>query len=303
MVLEDWTLGTILRQVREEFGLPDQVDTNRKIIDKINQAIGWLVARNQSWPWLRTEFVVDVSPGSTGVGSFTKGSRTVAVASGSVSLRDIILVGDSTADATSGYLVTDDPSGSIILQSQYRGDTVSDATFQIQKGFCRLPDDFIRLVGTSDLSAINTTSLKYAPPAQFDVIKRARNVSSLIQRYYTVKPDPIGLARNFYLALFPYMASLTTLQGEYFRVPPKLLDLSDVPIVPLQDSPILLYVACWLSAITEGDEKAVLYQEQAISLIEAAAKEYQLSDDLNVREIFFEPNWIQGPANFPIFDD
>lgn len=302
-MLEDWTLGTLLRQVREEFGLADQEDINRKITDKVNQAIGWLVARKQSWPWMRTEFVLDVKQSSTGVGSFTKGSLGVVLTSGSIELRDVVLVSDSPTDATSGYLVTDSSSINLTLQSQYRGETVAGAAFQIQKGFFRLPDDFIRLVGTSDLSAINVSSLKYTPPAQFDILKRERNVSSLVQRYYTVKPDPIGLDGNFYLAVFPYMASLSTLQGEYFRIPPKLQNNADRPIVSRQDSTILLYVAFWLFSISESSDRSSIYESQAITLIEAASKEYNLSSDLNTSPTPFEPDWVQGPATFPRFDD
>lgn len=252
---------------------------------------------------MRKEFVLDVSASSTAIGNFNKGSRSVSVTSGSINLRDLVLVSDSPSDATSGYLVTDTTSLAITLQSQYRGEDTVGATFQIQTGFFRLPDDFIRLVGTSDLNAINITSLKYVTPSRFDIIKRERNVSSLIQRYYTIKPDPIGLDHNFYLAVFPYMAGLSTLQGEYYRVPPKLQNNSDRPIVPRQDATILLYIAFWLYAVSDSSDRANSYKEQALILIEAAAKEYDLSLDLNTGSSEFEPDWIQGPATFPRFDD
>lgn len=304
MVLEQWNLGTLLRQVREEFGLTDQEDTNRKITDKVNHAVAWLIQVRQNWPWMRTDFVLDTPAGTQAIISLTQGSRTATFISGSpISPRDVLVMSAIGGDGVNGYIVTEVVGPTITLQSQYRGSTDPVAIVQIQTGFMRLPDDFIRLVSNNSLDSISIGRIHYKRPTEFDNLKNRDTIVSLGSRAYTIKKDPLGIDSNFYMAVFPYIASLSTLQGEYFRVAPKLINQSDVPIVTLQDSLILLHVALWLFAISDGSDQVQTYSSQVATLIDSAGKEFDLSDDLNEDDFDNSFPWIQGPANFQAFTD
>ena len=304
MVLESWDLGTLKRQVRDEFGLDDEANVNRKITDKINQAVQWIIARKQNWPWMRMEYFFDVPVATSGTGTFTKGSRSVIISTGATpSVRDILVPSISTASGTNGYLVSAVNSGVITLQTQYRGESAVAKTYQIQKGFFKLPDDFMRMETSADLNTLVGVEIKYVPPTQFDRVKRDGDIISSFNKLYTVKSDPLGTDRSYYYAIFPFMEALTTVQGEYYRLAPKLVDNGDIPIIPRQESPTLLYFAFWFFALSENEDKADTYLQQASTLLEAMAKEYQLSEDRNISTTAYEPDWIQATANFPVFDD
>lgn len=298
MVLESWDLGTLRGQIRDELNLKSEATVNSQIDDKVNQAVSWICRQRPNWPWMRKEFVIDIAAAGTGVGDFTQGSTSANWDSGTNPAgRDILIVSDSTRDATNGYLVTAFSSPTITLQSQYREATVANKTFQLQTGYKALPTDFLRMDTASDLDSVSGDRLRYATPKLFDHIKRRETGGGVgLPRYYSIVPDPVSLdTSGFYIAFFPYISALTTVQGYYYADPQKLVNDGDVPAIPRNDRSTLFYFACWFMATAKGNERSGIYQNQALDQLRIMLDEYDMSDDLDMSELRDASNWITFP--------
>lgn len=308
MTLENWTLGTLMAQIREEFSVKNTGDENSRIRNKINQALTWLVGMRPNWPWLRKELTVDVSDSVTGTVSATRGSKVVTVAPESVVdlsgivPRDIFVPGSQASDATEGYLVESFSTPQINIISQYRGTTSSSLVARIQKGWFQLPEDFIRLETISRLDRLDAACMVKKSPKIFDEIKKQRLGVGLRDTIYTTTKDPLGTDERIYLGVYPFISSLTTMQGTYWADPAALVNDSDVPPAPRNDRTVLFHFACWFYAQSKGAPSVQFHKEQAMIRLDKMTNEYEFDDNDDAPDPVNDPAaWIQGPENYPEF--
>lgn len=310
MVLESYDVGTLKQELRQDTGFESDSANDERLLAKINQAQSWIVRARPNWPWQRKELSLDVPVQQTGTASVTQGSTTCVVASGSPipSTRDVLVFGSSSSgDGSIGYLVTAVSGQDVTLQSQFRGATNATVSYHIQTGYMELPDDFLRMDLATDVIDQSSRRFTYMDTARFTSIKRS-DVVGLGDRIYTIKPDPLNSTGKFYLAVYPYISTLTTLQGEYFFDPPKLVNDSDVPIVPRNDRLCLFYFAAWFISQAVGvEDKALLYRDQAMSQMQTMKDQAGLSDDIwDQREHFGMPGMDLSAVRdfeFPNFED
>lgn len=295
---ERWSLGEIKARVRAEFNFDDTAHTNDMIADKANQAVAWIVRRRPNWPWQRREFSLDVDDGESAVGDFTKGSREITgSAFGTDWARRIFVPGSSThADNTNGYLIESSDGVTVTLQSQYRGTTDTDVPFQVHTGFLALPEAVVRVDTSTQLTGLGEEEFNYVPPTQFEKLKNRRPYLISGDRFFTVKPDPLGLNGTFYIAVYPFISSITTIRGEYFTIPPALVDDSDEPILPINDRACIFYFTCQFIAMAKADERAGFFSAMAQQELERMTVEYALAEDHDRGMLI--PTTLRGPDQY-----
>lgn len=314
-MIEDWTLGTLKRQIRDEMGLQDTAVQNTVIVDKINLAQSWIVRRRPNWPWLKKEYILDISKDKVGNADFTQGSKTVTFYSGTPLKRDIVIPSSATGDQTNGYLITNvvpyvqQPGTALspaiftaTIQSQFRPPNIGFGDCRMQTGFAQLPKDFIRFDTSADLDSLSGDRIRWRLPKAFDEIKRLQPGPGLGNRYYTVKPDPLGEEKRMYIAFFPYISKLTTIQGDYYAMPDRLVQDSDIPAITVGDRDVLLYFSLWFMSQKIASEQSVFYRDQALSELDRMTKEYALSEDDDTGG-FSDVDWVAPPASYPWWDE
>jgi hypothetical protein len=314
-MIEDWTLGTLKRQIRLELGLQDNPQQNEEIVNKINLAQSWVVRRRPNWPWMKKEYILDVKDDKLGNADFTKGSKTVTFYSGTPVKRDIVIPSGASGDQTLGYLITNvvpyvqapgmalSPAiWTTTIQSQFRSSDLGLADCRMQTGFMQLPKDFIRFDTSADLDSLSGDRIRWRLPKVFDEIKRLQPGPGLGNRYYTIKPDPLGEEKRMYIAFFPYISRLTTIQGDYYAMPDKLTIDSDTPAITVGDRDVLFYFSLWFMTTKVGSDQTVFYRDQALSELDRMTKEYALSEDIDDSEIA-DVDWVAPPASYPWWDE
>lgn len=306
MVLEAYTLGTLLEQIRRELGLDDVGNTNDRIKDKINQAQAWVAGR-RDWPWLRKELNIDVSVPTTMNVNVVQGSNEVEIVDivGTLpSPRDIFTVSSSGGDQTSGYIIAEVNGTTLVLQSQYRGADAELAAAVVTKGFFQLPDDFLRGEALVKFNALGECRPIFRNAKEFDFIRKNTLILSMRGEVYTVCKDPLDEEENFYLGVYPYIGERSSYQFTYARVPQKLVDGADKSIIPRNDRIVLFHLGCWYMAQALGNENFVAYRDAALQKIEDMLSHSDLVDEEENRsETDYDSVFIRGPSNYPSFDD
>lgn len=312
MVLEDYQLSTLRDRIREDFGLTESTTMNSIIDKKINDAQAWVVRRRKNWPWQEVFHNIDVPAAVSDTGDFTQGSRTVgSVPGSSIAARDIITTDVSAStNPTAGFLVQAYSDPNVTLFSQFLNTTEVGKSFRIVKGFFLLPEDFQSLEMATLEGDLEDPKMTWKTPDQIQRLKQEEVIISIKEKVYSVVQDPLsGTAAETnrrYLEVYPYLAQLTTLRLKYWRVPPKLVNDSDVPIIPHSDRMVLFYAAAWFFAQQQHEtEPATFYRNLALTEIEKMAQEYSFADDPDdgERDTGLNFDFIPGPPEYPKFSD
>lgn len=299
MVLQDWTLGTLLQDLRTEFGLADTGEANTALASAINKAQAWVVRRRPNWPWLRKEHLIDVPVATSATVTVTQGSRTV-VSTSLPTVRDVFVAGESLADGTDGYLVTAVGAGSFTLQSQYRSANATGASCTFQKGWFQLPDDFLRLESIYRMYDITGERVYYKSPAEFERIRAQAFGAGIRETLFTVTNDPLSLTHSRFLAVYPFIAGQTTFKLVYWKDVPSLIGYSDVPTIPRNDRPVLFNFAAWFYAQSQGKDTTEFYRDLALQALRDMEKEYDYVDTVeNDEDPGYRGEWVPLPPEYP----
>lgn len=277
-VYETLNLGDFKKRLRAEFGFGDEAENNQLITEKVNQAISSIVRRKGNFPWQRRELSLDLPLGTSGSGDFTQGSRTVSTLSAETTdRRRLLCASTSTENSTHGYLITAASSSSVTLQTQWRGSTGSSMAFTIKNGFAALPAHCMKVDIANRLTTFGEEYFVYRSPREFDMIRWRRTFYASLENYFTVVPDPLEDDSRYYIAIYPYLSSLTTLKGYYFTVPPRLVSDSDEPILPPNDREVIFNLAAYYIAGSRSDTSRLGYFDNlATKGLERMAQEYAL---------------------------
>lgn len=276
MALEEYNLAGLQQQIRKEFSIGEQDSSeNEIIVDKLNQAQDWITRKRTSWPWLRKELVVDIDGPVTATGNLTNGSTSVTSLTTAPSTRDVLTLGSNSV----GYLVTAVTGQTATLQSRYRGNSATGASLSFMQGYIEMPEDFSRISVGVELSSTLGERWIYKTTSTFEHMKRTELVAASLDRFYTVRRDPLGLTGRYYLVVYPYVEQVTTLHGEYYGEPVKLADATDIPSIPRSGRAALFYFACWFYAAAKGRENFAIYRNQALDALYDLRIEAELADD------------------------
>lgn len=308
MALEDYNLGTLRAELKQEFGVRSS-DTSRDTFfnDKINAAIYRIVnARDGIWPWQLRDLVIDVSPSSSGVGDFTQGSSTFVWTSGTKpSLRDVVSVGTGTGDLTSGYTVTDvsgDPN--FVLDANYLGESEAGASYRVAAAAYQLPDDFKKMRNLFDVvdqfRALCPVSIE-----QLELLRRGERIYPGLASVYAVQTDPLGPAHSSYssipfLVVYPYPGQRTTLRGQYIADPQALSSDSDIPIIPRSERRVVYDVAAELLAATFREAQLNYYTGIARESLQMMERSYDYISPFPEEAYHQRLSFLQHPA-YPEF--
>lgn len=275
---EALNLGDYKRRIRAEFGFADEADKNELITNKVNFAISAIVRRKGNFPWQRRELFLDLPLGGSGTGTFTQGSRSVTTTSlVSTDKRRILSPNDPGREGTHGYLITAASTSAATLQTQWRGSSGSGTPFSIQNGFVELPLNVMKVDVATKLTTFGDEVFSYLPPREFDSVRFRTVTWSKLENHFTVVPDPLAETGTYFIAIYPYLTSLTTLRGYYFTVPPKLELDDDEPIVPPNDREVVFNLACYYVGLGRTDSARIdYYQRMAQEGMERMAQEYAL---------------------------
>lgn len=284
MALETYSLLEMRERIRAEFGIDTTSVVEEAVIhEKINDAVSEIVRRRQNWPWLRKSFFLDIPDEAASVGYFTRGSRSVAIdpdAEGlpSPAIRNVIVAG-SGGTAGNVYTVTSIENGVATLSYQFLG-TTGAHPISIRQAYTLLPDDFLRMNTAMPVQDLSDNYLfEYLSNADFEHFRRRQIVGIVNDYRYTVQTDPLSLDGKFYLALHPAPTRLLTITGNYFMVPPKMVEDADVPVIPLNDRPVALHWAMYFYARGKSDERAGMYLRDAEASLASMKDRYELSED------------------------
>lgn len=302
MPLPTWTLGSLLRQLRLEFGEEDDDKTNEILTNKINLAIRQIARARNNWPWLRKDYFIEVPAATAITVGVTQGSTSVTGVT-TVAARDIFVPSAVTDTTVNGYTVSAGGTN-FTLQSVYRGTTEAALSAQVYKGVFELPSDFNRLEYAGFLDSLTGVQMNYVSPVEFDKIKNEIIVISLRDVIYTVRADPLGLTKKFYLCVFPYINELTTIKLVYWGQPTTLANNSDVPVISENDQDCLFYFAAWFYAQARGFESFQFYRDQAMTELRQMMKiTEKVDEDNTVPTTSSDPSsFIPGPPNYPEFE-
>jgi hypothetical protein len=310
MVLEDYTLAVLRDDVLEEFGRSKTDPTLRNKADrKINDAQLWISQVRKDWPWRMQELAIDLQASRSTTGDVLNGGNLILNVQVPLAadLRRVVIDGAIQGQATSGHLVSDVTGTTYTLQSQWLGSDATATTLSIAEAYIELPDDFSKWKNLDGVGAIGEEKFHHRTPLTFDKIKRERNLLGLRDFIYTVKPDPLGLVDNKFIAVYPFISTQLTMHGNYWRSVPKLVEDEDVPIIPRDDRIVLLHGAYWFTAVHLKLETDVVqfYMQQALTSLSNMREAYDLSDDTeNIRDdIPEEPDFVQMPAGYPDIRD
>lgn len=301
-VFDDYTLASIRSELKDEFGGDDTGDVNAKIDQKINQAVDWIVRRRQNWPWLKKEHVIDVASSTNGTGDFTQGSRTVENVTGLPVKRDILLMGEVEGNGTTGYLITNVSGTTVTLDKQYRGTTEVGKIFTLQKYLFALPVDYIRLARISRLDSLLSDRMVYKRTSQFDHIRNSEGMVNIYDTVFTVRKDQLNETALRYLAIYPYVGRLTTFDITYWAKPLKLVEDDDIPVIPATDRMCLFYFAAWFYAQSIGDDRSLMYRDQALQALNDMLAEFEDVDTFEYDEPYDPTRFIEGPRGYPSFN-
>lgn len=310
MALEDYTLQGIRDRIKEDFGLSADTAMDAIIDKKINDALGWVTRRKKNWPWQETLVNIDVPAAATGTGDFTQGSRSVAnVASATPVARDILTADTSSTLPSTGLLVEAFAGGTATLFQQWLDDTEVGKSFRLVKGFFQLPDDFVGMKSVTFEGALDDPRVFKRNPTVLSRLKQEETIINIRQKVYAVVQDPLSGTsaedQRRYLEIFPYLTQLGVLHVRYWRVPPKLVNDADIPIIPHSDRMLLFYAASWFFSVAqrEAQDTVAYYRDLSITELEKAIEEYEFADDATEEQdnesLTF--NFIPGPPEFPEF--
>jgi len=307
MVLESYTLGTLREQIRREFGVTDTGATNDMIDAKINQAQAWIVGR-RDWTWLRKTYNIDASAALIGSADVIQGSRNILLdeaISSVAQVRDIISVSSSSGDQTDGYMIESMDGATATVDSQYKGSTSSGVSVRLSKGYFELPEDFLRGESLVCIDQFGETRPVYRAAKEFDFIRRNTLGLRMRKYIYTVMKDPLNESDNSFLAVYPYIGSLTSLQFNYTRTPQKLVDSQDKSIIPVNDRIALFYAGAWFYAQSIGNAQFQFYRDSNRLKIEDMLKHTDLVDEDENRSVYVDEEaegFLRGPSNYPDFN-
>ena len=286
MALEPYSLGELTQRIKNEFGISDADTTQDDLIaDKINEAVALIVRRRPNWPWQRKVINLDVADAVTGTCTATQGSRTissVSLTTGSLAARDVVIFG-SSIDPASVYMISATSGTSATLEHQFLNATGTSKALTKKTGFIQLPEDFLRMdtaAPVEDLTLLNR--FEFTPLTGWEHLRRDSYRPSN-EHWYTVGPDPIRSNERMYMYIYPPLDDLQVLRGSYFADPQRLQDSVDVPMMPRNDRPAVLYYAMNLYAITRSDDRANLYYTMAEKEMTNMLLRYELSDDEPLR--------------------
>jgi len=177
--------------------------------------------------------------------------------------------------------------------------------FTIAQCYFELPEDYIRNSTAHIDEDIDENTLTYRAPQLFEREVRANRLQTLLDRVYTVVPDPIGVSSRKFVGVYPYFVDRNTLQVKYWGDIRKLVADADEPDVPRSDHFVVWYAAAWFVAQWQKDTSMVsFYRDGALNELERMAKEYQLSDDVTEGIPVNNSDGselIRGPDGFPEF--
>lgn len=308
MGVDEYNFGSIISRVRAEFGEVDNPDTNEQIGNKINGALLWICKRRK-WPFMRKDLIIDVGDQQTVYATIERGKTALSLVAPlptvSPEVRDFFVVGEN--NAVDGYLISAvAAANSLTLQSQFRGTSITNQIGSIQKGIFAMPDDFAKAEGKLKQSdPLGIGDMTYVAPNTFRDVSRSFRAFAIRDRIYTVQSDPLGLSGKAYLCVYPYVNSMLSFYGSYWRVPQQLVNNADIPVIPPEHRDVLFYFACWFWAQSKGVvETMQFYQQQALETLQLMAKDTDMVDEEdNVSISTSDPSgFIPGPSNYPDFN-
>lgn len=308
MGLDEYTFGSLISRIRSEFGETDNPDTNEVIGNKINGALLWICKRRK-WPFMRKELAVDVGDSTTVMATINRGSNVLSLVAPAVTpqVRDWFTPGNTTDSGGDGYMISAvGPTDTFYLASQYRGVSLVASSAGIQKGTFELPADFARMEGRLKQSdPLGIGDMTYVSPVSFRDYMRSFRAFALRERIYTVQSDPLGLTNKYYLCVYPFISTLLTLHGGYWRVPQQMTSNSDIPIIPPEHRDVIFYFACWFYAQSKGTvETVTLYQQQAMETLKLMSDSVDMVDEEeNMSVSSSDPSsYIMPPSNYEDFN-
>lgn len=305
MVLEDYNLSRLRDDVLDEFAQgKDDDDLRLKATKFINDAITFICRARKDWPWTVRELAIDVPNSYEVIAGVTNGARLLTnVQNAGGLVRKILVDGDLQGSALHGYLVASENANDIVLHSQWLGADNVLQTLPVVHGWFQLPDDFQKLKVLSASENVTDVEFCYRTPLVFDKIKRERNLVSISNYIYTVKPDPLALEARSYVAVYPFITQQMTLYGSYWRSPQKLVQDPDVPIVPRDDRLVVLNFAYWYMShhLKADSDVKKSYEKRAYDALGLMAQAYELSEDTDdlVGRDNYEPGLVQFPPGYP----
>lgn len=313
MVVETYQLSTLRDDVLEEFGKDiTDADLKAKAERKINDAMLWIAKKRKDWPWRLKEYFAAVSPGTAITADVVQGSFVVANPSPISALdQRKIMVDVGGTPGTFGYLVgvvdLVGPPPNYTLQSAYLGASENGKDLTLMEGVLALPTDFDRMSTLEGVTGQGgQRKFLYRSPLEFEKIKRAGNLVGLNDFIYTVKPDPLTIDfTSMYLMIFPYLNEYVNLHGNYWRNIEKLVNDSDVPVIPVDDRLTLLKFSYWFMAqhLREDKERVLMYKADALESLQDMTNHYELGDEPENLDDDggLDIDFIPGPAGYPPF--
>lgn len=271
MSFSSWRLDALIERVRQEFSVKDNPENNGFIRLKLNEAMHYIARQKRGWRWSLKTYFIDVADSVSASMQFTRGSRVASVAAaGGVSARSF-LVASTGQVGTRGYLVVADGTDAdsdgffdCTLESQYRGST-GTVNGSVMSGLFQLPEDFTGMETVHDLTTVEGETFRPLSNSDFAHIQNQQQLAVGTEHVYTVVPDPLNEVKNWYLAVFPYIGSLTTLRLQYYRVPPILIENDDIPILPQTYAPAMLQLCYWFYSVAKGyNDRVAVYRATAL---------------------------------------
>lgn len=275
-MIELYTLGELKDNLRVAYGLDDDTNVNDMIVSKINEALKYICSKRVCrFNWLKTEDTIDVAAPTTGNITFTNGSRSATVNSGTVAVRQCIFYGDRR------YLVVEATGTDLTIAPAFLGDSGSYDVDVVDIYF-ELPENFVAISTRDIVSDVNSSNLKYLDVQRFALLRNQLATPTGYRIYYTIVNDPISENKRKYMCIHPNFPEQNAIYYTYYRNPDKLIADSDEPPMEIEKRAVLLHTAGWfIGASTGHAEKTVWYRDMALDEINNLVKDHQEDDSVD----------------------